>query len=127
MLGPGALYLPALGLKPMSEWIAFYWAIGVLMVAQAVLQFFRLVRWVRRDRARIVDVILRGIGLVIGVLLLLRAPNYVTSTSPEVTHWANLNFEIAIAVWVAITLWRTCAMLYSLLRERHQMLPARQY
>jgi hypothetical protein len=127
MLGPGALYLPALALKPMPEWIGFYWAIGVLLCAQLVLQFFRLVRWLPRQKARIADVILRSVGLVIGVLLLLKAPNYVTSEYPEVTKWANLNFEVCIAVWVAISVWRTGWMLFSLLRKRHQMLPARQY
>ena len=44
----------------MPEWTAFYWAIGVLLCAQVVLRFFRLVRWLPRPKARIVDVILRG-------------------------------------------------------------------
>jgi hypothetical protein len=127
MLGPGALYLPALALKPMPGWIAFYWSIGVVLSGQVVLQFLRLVRWLPRQKARTVDVILRIIALLIGVLLLLKAPNYVTSPYPEVAKWANLNFEVCIAVWVAISLWRTGSMLFSLLRNRHQMLPARQY
>lgn len=126
MLGPGALYLPALGLKPMPEWILFYWAIGVLVCAKLVLAFFRLVRWLPRPKARIADVILRIVGLLIGVLLLLRAPNYLASTYPEVAKWANLNFEICVGVWVAFSLWQTGRMALSLLRERHQMLPARQ-
>jgi hypothetical protein len=127
MLGPGALFLPALGLKPMPEWIAFYRAIGVLACAQVVLHFLRLVRWLPRPKARMMDVVLRTIGLLIAILLLLKAPNYVTSQYPEVTKWANLNFEVCIAVWVAITVWRIGWMVVSLLRERNQMLPARQY
>lgn len=127
MLGPGALYLPALGLKPMPEWIVFYWAIGVLVCAKLVLAFLRLVRWLPRPKARIADVILRTVGLLIGILLLFRAPNYLASTYPEVAKWANLNFEICVAVWVAISLWQTGRIILSLLRERHQMLPARQY
>jgi hypothetical protein len=127
MLGPGALYLPALGMKPMPEWTAFCWAIGVLLSAHVVLEFFRLVRWVPRAKARVMDVILRALGLGIGVLLLLKAPNYVTTLNPEVTKWANLNFEVCIAVWVAISVWRAGWMLFTLLRDRHQMLPARQH
>jgi hypothetical protein len=127
MLGPGALYLPALALTPMPEWIAFYWAIGILACAQLVLQFFRLMRWLPRRSARIADLVLRSVGLLIAILLLLKAPNYVTSPYLEVAKWANLNFEICIAVWVAISLWQSGSMLVTLLRERHQMLPARQY
>jgi hypothetical protein len=127
MLGPGAFILPALGLKPMPEWIAFYWAIGTLVCAQVVLEFLRLVRWMPRSKARIANVILRSVGLAIGILLLLKAPNYVTSLYPEVAKWTNLNFEVCVAVWVAISTVQTGRRIFSLVRERHQMLPARQY
>lgn len=127
MLGPGVLFLPALGIKLMPEWTAFCWAIGVLLSAHVVLEFFRLVRWVPRAKARVLDVILRALGLGIGVLLLMKGPNYVTTLNPDVTRWANLNFEICIAVWVAISVWRAGWILFSLLRDRHQMLPARQH
>ena len=127
LLGPGALYLPQLGLKAMPSWPVFYWVIVAALCARLVLQFFSLFRWLARPKARIADVILRGISLGIGVLLLLKAPNYVTSQYPDVTYWANLNFEICVVVAVAINLWGTGRALFSLLRERHQMLPARQY
>jgi hypothetical protein len=127
MLGPGALFLPALALKPTPEWIAFYWAIGVLVCAQLVLQFLRLVRLVTKWRARVTDVILRIAGLLIGILLLLKAPNYVTSPYPDVAKWANMTFEVSVAVWIAISLWQTGRIAFSLIRERDQMLPARQY
>lgn len=127
MLGPGAAFIPALGLNPMPDWIAFYWAIGTLICAQVVLAFLRLMRWLSRPKARIVDFVLKVTGLIIGLVLLGRGPNYVTLPSPEVTKWANWNFEICLAVWAAISIWQTVRMLISLLRERHQMLPARQY
>jgi hypothetical protein len=127
MLGPGALLVPALGLKPMPAWIAFYWSIGALACAHVLLAFLRLVRWLPRPQARIVNVALKIVALIIGILLFLKAPNYVTSQYTEFAKWANLNFEICAGVWVAITLWQTGRMLVSLLRERHQMLPARQY
>jgi hypothetical protein len=127
MLGPGALYLPALALKPMPSWTAFYWAIVLALCGRLALQFLSLFRWLPRGQARVADVLLRGIGLCIGVLLLLKAPNYVTSQDPEVARWANLIFEICIIVAVAINLWGTGQALFSLRRERHQMLPARQH
>lgn len=127
ILGPGALFLPALDLKFWPQWPEFYVAIVALLCAQLVLDFFRLFRWLPRQKARMIDVILGGIGIGIGVLLLLKAPNYVTSKYPEVTYWANLNLEICVGVAVAINLWQTGWRLFSLLRERHQMLPARQY
>jgi hypothetical protein len=127
LLGPGALVLPALELKPMAGWMEFYWAISILLCAKVVLEFFRLFRWLPRRKAQIMDVVLRGIGLVIGALLLMRAPNYVTLRYPEVTLWANLNFAICLGIWMAFALWRAVRMFLSLLRERHQMLPARQY
>lgn len=127
MLGPGALFLPALGLKPMPAWIAFYWAIGMLACAQVLLAFLRLMRWLPRPKARIAEVVLKIVALVIGVLLFFQGPNYVTSQYPEVTRWANLNFEICVGIWIAISLGQTGKALYSLLRDRNQMLPARQY
>jgi hypothetical protein len=127
MLGPGALYLPQLALKPMPSWTAFYWAIVVLLCGRVLLQFLTLFRWLPREKARIADVILRLAGLTAGVLLLLKAPNYVTSPYQQVAHWANFNFEICVIVALTIHLWGSGRALFSLLRERHQMLPARQY
>jgi hypothetical protein len=127
LLGPGAFYLPQLGLKAMPSWPVFYWAIVAALCARLVLQFFSLFRWPARPKARIADVILRGISLLIGVLLLLKGPNYVTSPYPEVADWANFTFEISVIVAGAIHLWGTGRALFSLLRERHLMLPARQY
>jgi len=127
MLGPGALFLPALALKPMSSWTTFYWAIMVALCGRLLLQFLTLFRWLPREKARMADVILRIASLFIGVLLLLKGPNYVTSPHPEVAHWANLNFEICVVAALAIHLWGAGRALISLRRERHQMLPARQY
>jgi hypothetical protein len=127
LLGPGVLYLPQLGLKVMPSWPLFYWVIVAALCARLALQFFSLFRWLARPKARVADVILRGISLCIGVLLLLKAPNYVTSQYPDVAYWANLNFEICVVVAVAIHLGGTGRALFSLLRERDQMLPARQY
>ena len=73
------------------------------------------------------DFVLKIAALVIGILLFLKGPNFVNSQHPEVAKWANWNFEICVGVWLAISLWQTGRMLFSLLRERHQMLPARQY
>ena len=95
--------------------------------ARLVLQFFSLFRWMVRPKARVADVVLRGVSLLIGVLLFLKAPDYVTSPYPEVSYWANLNFEVCVVVAVAINLWGTARTLFSLLRDRHQMLPARQH
>ncbi len=127
MLGPVASYLPALALKPTSEWTEFYRAIGVMLCAQVVLQFFRLFRWLPRRKARMIDASLKVFGLLIGTVLLLKGPNYVTSPYPDVAKWANLNFEICIGVWMAIVLWQAGRIAFSLFRERHQMLPARQH
>ena len=127
MLGPGALYLPQLGLQAMPSWPYFYWVIVAALCARLALQFFIVFRWLPRPKARIVDVILPGVSLSICVLLLLKAPNYVTSPYPDIAYWANLNFEICVIVGAAINLWGTGRALFSLLRERHQMLPARQY
>lgn len=127
MLGPGALYLPALDLKLMPQWPLFYWMIVAQMLAGLTLQFFRVFRRFPQHRFRIGNLILRGIGIATGVALLLKAPNYVTSSHPQVALWANLNFEICIAVWMAIELWQSGRLLLTLIRESHQMLPARQY
>jgi hypothetical protein len=127
LLGPGALYVPQLGLKAMPSWPLFYWAIVAGMCARLVLQFFVIFRWLARPKARIADAILKGLSLCLAVLLLLKAPNYVTSPNPDMASWANLTFEVSVIVWTAINLWETGRALFSLLRERHQMLPARQY
>jgi hypothetical protein len=127
MLGPGALYLPQLGLQFWPQWPIFYWAFIVGLCARLALQFFSLFRWLAHPKVRVVDLILRSFSLLIGILLLLRAPNYTTSQYPDVAYWANLSFEVCVAVWVAMNLWGTGRTLYSLLCERHQMLPARQY
>jgi hypothetical protein len=127
LLGPGALYLHAIPVKLMPQWIEFYWAIVVLLCAQLVLGFFRLFRLLPRRQARIMDLTLRGVGLCIGVLLLFKAPNYVSSQYQEVAVWANLSFLVCLIVALAINLWGTGRLLLSLWRERDQMLPARQH
>jgi hypothetical protein len=127
LLGPGAFYLPQLGLKAMPSWPLFYWVIVAGLCARLVLQFFVIFRWLARPRARVADAILKGLSLCLAVLLLLKAPNYVTSPYPDVASWANLSFEVCVIVWTAINLWETGRALFSLFRDRHQMLPARQY
>jgi hypothetical protein len=127
MLGPGAYYLPQLDLKLWPQWPDFYWTIVALFCAKLVLEFFTLFRWLPRPKARMVDVGLRCLGVGICVLLLLKGPNYATSKYPEVAYWANLNLVVLIGVSLAINLWRAARILFSLLRDRHQMLPARQY
>ncbi len=127
MLGPGAWFLPALEVRATFEWIPFYWAIAFMLCAQIVLDFLKLFRWLPRRKARIGEAILSAAGLLLSVLLLLKAPNYVASKYEEVAHWANLNFAICIAIAAGITAWKTGRVLILLIRERHQMLPARQY
>jgi hypothetical protein len=61
MLGPGALYLPALDMKLWPRWPLFYGAIITLLGAELVLRFFTLFRGLPRRQARILDLILRGI------------------------------------------------------------------
>ena len=73
------------------------------------------------------DLTLKGVGLCIGVLLLLKAPNYVSSQDQEVAVWANLSFLVCLIIALAINLWGTGRLLLSLWRERDQMLPARQH
>jgi hypothetical protein len=123
MLGP----LPQLALTAMPSWTAFYWEIVALLCLQLVLQFFTLFRLLPRRRARTADLVLKCWSLQIGVSLLLKAPNYVTSKYQEVADWANLTFLICLIIAVAINLFGTGRLVFSLLRERHQMLPARQY
>jgi hypothetical protein len=127
LLGPGALYLQAIPMKLMPQWSEFYWAIVVLLCAQLVVGFFRLFRLLPRRQARIMDLALKVVGLCIGVLLLLKAPNYVSSQYQEVAVWANLSFLVCLIVALAINLWGTGRLLLSLWRERDQMLPARQH
>lgn len=127
MLGPGAWFLPELGVNPMPGWIAYYIAIGVVICAQIVLQFLKIFRWLPHRKAKVGEAILACAGFLIAVSLLLRAPNYITSKYPEVTYWANLNFEICNVVWAAIAGWQAASAVIKLIRERHQMLPARQY
>jgi len=120
----GNLSLPV---KPMPQWIAFNWAIVTVASAQLVLQFFRLFRWLPTRKARMVDLALKSVGLIIGVLLLFKFPTYVSSESADLARWANLTVLICVIVAVAITLFGIGKLVFSLLRERHQMLPARQY
>jgi drug/metabolite transporter (DMT)-like permease len=127
MLGPGALWIPSLGLKFWPQWPFFYGAIVAVLCADVILRFFSLFRWLPRRRFRVVDLALRGVGILIGVLLYLEGPNYVTSSNAAFADWANSTFRVCIAVAIAIHLWRAGWLLFSLLRERHQMLPARQY
>jgi hypothetical protein len=127
MLGPGALYLPALDMKFWPRWPLFYGAIVTLLCAELVLRFFTLFRWLPRRQARILDLILRGIGVTTGVILYFQGPYVVSSQYQDVAEWANVTFHISVAVAVAIHLWRAGWLLFSLIRERHQMLPARQY
>ena len=127
LLGPGAPYLQAIPMKLMPRWIEFYWAIVVLLCAQLVLQFFSLFRFLPRRHARIMDLTLKGVGLCIGALLLLKAPNYVSSQYQEVANWANRSFLICLIVALAINLWGIGRRLLSLWRERDPMLPAREH
>ena len=126
MLGPGALYLPALALKFWPRWPLFYGAIITLLCAELVLRFFTLFRWLPRRRAQILDLVLRGIGVSIGVLLYLQGPHFVSSMYPDVTEWANLTFRVSIVVAIAIHVWRAGWLLFSLWHVRDQMLLARQ-
>lgn len=127
VLGPGALYVPALGLQPMPEWTAFYWAISILLCTQVALQFVRLFQWIPRHAARFADLALRAVGLFIGILLLLKAPSYITAPDQKIANWANQIFTISVIAIVAISFWGVGSLILALLRERHQMLPARQH
>jgi len=104
LLGPGALYVSALHVTPMAEWIPIYWEMVVLLCFQLVLQFVALIRLLPSRPARITDLILKCWGLKIGIVLLFKFPNYVSSPYPEIAEWANLTFLICVIVAMAITL-----------------------
>jgi hypothetical protein len=127
VLGPGTWFFQEVPLKLMSGWIWFYWAIIALLCAQIAVQSLSLSRLLSRRPARIADIALKGAGLCIGILLLLAGPDYVTSEFGDVADWANLSFRVCILVALAINAWGFIRRLKSLIRERHQMLPARQY
>lgn len=127
MLGPGALYLPALHLQFWPQYQFFYRAIVALLYAGLVLEFCVMNRWLTRPRARAVELVLRALGIAVGVALLVHGPGYVTSVHKDVADWVNQVFFICAAVAVAIHLWRTAAEIRALIRDRHQMLPARQH
>jgi hypothetical protein len=117
MLGPAALYLPALHMTPMPEWIPIYWEMVALLCFQLVLQFVTLVRLLPSRPARIVDLILKCWGLKIGVVLLLKYPNYVSTPYPEINVWANLSFLISVIVAIGITLFGIARQLLRLRPE----------
>jgi hypothetical protein len=127
MLGPGAAFAPALGLKVFPLWPVFYWAIMALVSAGVVRLFFVIFLRLSRRKAATIDLGLRGFAILISGLLLLSGPNYVTSQYKVITDWANWTFETTIACALLIHVWLAAFELRSLLRERHQMLPARQY
>lgn len=127
MLGPGALFLPALALQFWPQWPFFYGAIVALAAAGVVLEFFVLFRWLPRRRTRVVELILRGLGLCLGAALLIHGPNYVTSAYRELADWANETLYVSVVVAMAIHAWRMVSELRTLLRDRHQMLPAGQH
>jgi hypothetical protein len=120
LLGPAAISLEAVPMKLMPEWMQFYWAIVALLCFQLGLQFLNLLRLLPRRGAQVADLILKCAGLVIGILLLFKFPNYVTSPYPDVAEWANLSFLICVIVAVAIGLF---AVVRLLLRERRAVLP----
>jgi hypothetical protein len=127
MLGPGALWLPSLDVKAFSRWPLFYGAIVALLCAEVVLRFFTLFRWMPRARARIADLVLRVAGVTVLTLLFFQGPHFISTSDPDVTEWANQTFQWCIAIAALIHLWRAGWLFFSLLRDRHQMLPARQY
>jgi len=71
--------------------------------------------------------VLRALGIAVGAALLVHGPNYVTSLYKDVADWANKTFYVCVAVAVAIHLWNATMEIRALIRDRHQMLPARQY
>lgn len=127
MLGPGAAFVPALGLKFFPLWPLFYWAIIGLLGAGVVLSFFVVFFRLPRRKAASIDLGLRGFAILISGLLLVNGPNYVTSQYKEIADWANWTFEASVAVALVIHIWQAALRVRSLLRERHEMLPARQY
>lgn len=120
MLGPGQVYLRALPVQLMPSWPTFYWAIVAVLVAQLAVRFFSLFRWAPLRRTRIADLILSGAGLSIGVLLLLKAPNYVSSPSPHIAAWANSSIRICVIAALAINLRDTGRLALSIGRERNR-------
>jgi hypothetical protein len=104
LLGPGALYLQAVPMKLMAEWVWFYWAIVALLCLQLGLQFVNLLRLLPQRAADVTDLVLKCAGLAIGVLLLFKFPNYVTSPYQDLAEWANLSFLICVIVAMAIGL-----------------------
>jgi hypothetical protein len=127
MLGPGALYVPAMRLQFWPQYPFFYRALVALLYAELVLEFCVMNRWVSRQRARVVELAIRALGIALGVALLIHGPNFVTSPYKDLSDWANQTFYICVAVAVAIQLWRSAMEIRALIRDRHQMLPARQY
>lgn len=124
LLGPGALYLPAIPVTLMPEWAHIYWEIIALLCLQLALQFLNLLRLLPRRPAWITDLILKCWGLEIGVVLLLKFPNYVSSPYQDVADWANLSFLICVIVAVAINL---SGIVRALWRESHPVLAAPQH
>jgi hypothetical protein len=127
MLGPGAAFVPAVGLKFFPLWPWFYWAIIGLLSAGVVRSFFVVFLRLPRRKAATIDLGLRGFAILISALLLLSGPNYVTLQNKEITDWANRTFETSVACVLLIHIWLAAVQMRSLLRERDQMLPARQY
>lgn len=118
LLGPGAYYLQKIPVQPMPQWIAFYWAIILLLGLQLTLQFLGLFRWPARRQARIADLALKIAGMAIGMLLLFRFPNFVISPYKEVADWANLTLLVSVIVALAIQGWETVKLLRSLAHNR---------
>ena len=126
VLGPGALYLPALSITFWPQWPVFYAAIMAMLGARLVLEFFKLFQQLPKRMYRICDLGLRGFEILVGVALFLVGPHYVTSPYKEVADWGNQGFQVFVAITVAINLWHFSRRAWSLIRERHQMLPAGQ-
>jgi len=112
LLGPGALYLPAIPIKLMPEWVHYYWAIVTLLCFQLVLQFLTLLRALSGRETQIADLVLKIAGLIIGFLLLFKFPAYVTSPDQGVADWANLSFLVCVIVAVAIGLFGIARLLH---------------
>jgi hypothetical protein len=132
LLGPAAGYLQSLPVKFMPQWLGFYWAVISLLCAQLLLQAFNLFRRVPSRQRQVLDVIFRGVGFAIGLVLLLAGPDYVIAENSStdmknLTHWASLNFLVSLVVFLAISAWGFGRRVVLLIRQRNQMLPARQY
>ena len=127
VLGPGALFLPALSLTFWPRWPVFYGAIIAMLAARLVLEFFKIFQQLPKRIYRLFDLGLRGFELLVGVALFLVGPHYVTSPYREAANWANRSFQVCVIITVAINLWHFGRRAWSLIRERHQMLPAGQH